>query len=188
MIESCFRHAPASGGKQCRIYLRFAAAHEACGAPQSRSPLSCTKTRKSVLRLPPSAPLLTLLQQLIMEAQEVLGPSRPRSNARGKKREREPEPSPAAGPSTPGTPASQASQDEEGEEPADEVSLRFFPAANFQLLIAFRSEVVGIQHYNGLVGAGEYVMLRRQPQNPYDSNAVQVSSSPPPLTQADERF
>ncbi|EJT45195.1 hypothetical protein A1Q1_06427 [Trichosporon asahii var. asahii CBS 2479] len=88
-----------------------------------------------------------------MEAEEVLGPSRPRSKSKGKKRERERETSPVAGPSTPGTPTSQASQDDEGEEPADE-------------------------HYNGLVGAGEYVMLRRQPQNPYDSNAVQVGHVP----------
>ncbi|ODO09326.1 hypothetical protein I350_02926 [Cryptococcus amylolentus CBS 6273] len=38
----------------------------------------------------------------------------------------------------------------------------------------FRSDVVGVQYYRGLVGRGEYVMLRREPTNKYDSNAVQV--------------
>ena len=35
--------------------------------------------------------------------------------------------------------------------------------------------MVGVQYYPGLVGKGEYVLLRREPQNPYDQNAVQVS-------------
>lgn len=39
-----------------------------------------------------------------------------------------------------------------------------------------RTDVVGIQHYAGLVGAGEFVVLRRQPNNPYDANAVQVGT------------
>ncbi|OCF32964.1 DNA repair protein Rad5 [Kwoniella heveanensis BCC8398] len=38
----------------------------------------------------------------------------------------------------------------------------------------FRTDVVGVQYYRGLVGKGEYVMLRRQPNNQYDPNAVQV--------------
>ncbi|WWC62158.1 uncharacterized protein I303_104750 [Kwoniella dejecticola CBS 10117] len=38
----------------------------------------------------------------------------------------------------------------------------------------FRTDVVGVQYYRGLVGRGEYVMLRRQPENQYDPNAVQV--------------
>lgn len=112
-----------------------------------------------------------------MEAEQVHGPSR---RTRGKKRVRTPEPPASAGPSTPATPAtpSQASQDE-GEEPSDEVSSSSqLDQLTWQLLIAFRSEVVGIQHYNGLVGAGEYVMLRRQPENPYDGNAVQVRYLP----------
>ena len=42
--------------------------------------------------------------------------------------------------------------------------------------VTLRTEVVGVQYYPGLVGRGEYVMLRRQPENQYDSNAVQVRS------------
>ncbi|KIR59606.1 DNA repair protein Rad5 [Cryptococcus bacillisporus CA1873] len=38
----------------------------------------------------------------------------------------------------------------------------------------FRSDVVGVQYYRGLVGRGEYVLLRREPTNKWDSNAVQV--------------
>ncbi|KGB78750.3 hypothetical protein CNBG_4588 [Cryptococcus deuterogattii R265] len=38
----------------------------------------------------------------------------------------------------------------------------------------FRSDVVGVQYYHGLVGRGEYVLLRREPTNKWDSNAVQV--------------
>ena len=37
-----------------------------------------------------------------------------------------------------------------------------------------RSKVVGIQHYRGTVTNGENVILRREPQNVYDRNAVQV--------------
>lgn len=40
-----------------------------------------------------------------------------------------------------------------------------------------RTDVVGIQYYEGMVGYGEYVMLRRQPENQYDANAVQVGFS-----------
>lgn len=38
-----------------------------------------------------------------------------------------------------------------------------------------RTDVVGVQYYTGMVGKGEYVMLRRQPDNQYDPYAVQVS-------------
>lgn len=44
-----------------------------------------------------------------------------------------------------------------------------------QHYVTMRTDVVGVQYYAGLVGKGEYVMLRRQPQNQYDKNAVQVS-------------
>ncbi|CAK9786233.1 unnamed protein product [Cutaneotrichosporon oleaginosum] len=43
-----------------------------------------------------------------------------------------------------------------------------------ELYVTLRTDVVGSQYYEGLVGIGEYVMLRRQPNNEYDSNAVQV--------------
>ncbi|WWC89156.1 uncharacterized protein L201_004074 [Kwoniella dendrophila CBS 6074] len=41
-------------------------------------------------------------------------------------------------------------------------------------LVTFRTDVVGVQYYRGLVGKGEYVILRREPQNKFDPNAVQV--------------
>ncbi|CAD6586976.1 MAG: hypothetical protein TREMPRED_004617 [Tremellales sp. Tagirdzhanova-0007] len=41
-------------------------------------------------------------------------------------------------------------------------------------LVTLPTDVVGVQYYDGLVGKGEHVMLRRQPENKYDSNAVQV--------------
>ncbi|GFZ43795.1 LOW QUALITY PROTEIN: hypothetical protein JCM24511_01515 [Saitozyma sp. JCM 24511] len=43
-----------------------------------------------------------------------------------------------------------------------------------ELYVTLRTDVVGVQYYRGLVGRGEYVMLRRQPENQYDANAVQV--------------
>ncbi|KAI9639359.1 uncharacterized protein MKK02DRAFT_39660 [Dioszegia hungarica] len=43
-----------------------------------------------------------------------------------------------------------------------------------ELYGTIRSDVVGIQYYRGLVGRGEYVMLRREPTNQYDKNAIQV--------------
>jgi SWI/SNF-related matrix-associated actin-dependent regulator of chromatin subfamily A3 len=46
-----------------------------------------------------------------------------------------------------------------------------------QHYVTFKTDVVGVQYYRGLVGKGEMVMLRRQPDNQYDPNAVQVSYS-----------
>jgi SWI/SNF-related matrix-associated actin-dependent regulator of chromatin subfamily A3 len=43
--------------------------------------------------------------------------------------------------------------------------------------VTLRTAVVGIQYYRGLVGMGEYVMLRREPSNRYDANAIQVSAN-----------
>lgn len=34
-----------------------------------------------------------------------------------------------------------------------------------------------MQYYSGLVGADEHVMLRREPGNKYDSNAIQVRAA-----------
>lgn len=45
-----------------------------------------------------------------------------------------------------------------------------------QHYVTFKTDVVGVQYYRGMVGKGEMVMLRREPQNQYDPNAVQVSS------------
>lgn len=42
------------------------------------------------------------------------------------------------------------------------------------LILSTRTQVVGIQHYRGVVGIGEQVTLVREPNNPYDRNAVRV--------------
>ncbi|KAJ7984881.1 hypothetical protein DPEC_G00359370 [Dallia pectoralis] len=39
-----------------------------------------------------------------------------------------------------------------------------------------RGSVVGLRHYTGVVNKGEMVSLVRQPQNPYDGNAVMVAN------------
>lgn len=36
------------------------------------------------------------------------------------------------------------------------------------------AKIVGVRYYNGYATMGELVTLRREPQNPYDSNAIQV--------------
>mgnify|MGYP002803377023 FL=1 len=40
--------------------------------------------------------------------------------------------------------------------------------------LALGSKIVGVQHYNGVVSDREEVVLRRQPTNMYDRNAIQV--------------
>eukprot|EP00929_Paragymnodinium_shiwhaense_P049077 TRINITY_DN24769_c1_g3_i1.p1 TRINITY_DN24769_c1_g3~~TRINITY_DN24769_c1_g3_i1.p1 ORF type:complete len:1067 (-),score=226.70 TRINITY_DN24769_c1_g3_i1:152-3352(-) len=40
--------------------------------------------------------------------------------------------------------------------------------------LGMSSKIVGVQHYNGVVSDRESVLLRRQPNNPYDRNAIQV--------------
>jgi len=53
-----------------------------------------------------------------------------------------------------------------------------------QHYVTFKTDVVGVQYYRGMVGKGEMVMLRREPQNQYDPNAVQVSSRDPTFCQS----
>ncbi|KAL1411453.1 hypothetical protein Q8F55_002409 [Vanrija albida] len=74
------------------------------------------------------------------------------------------------------TPAETHDDSEEDAPPVelDEVSYHISDRSSHQLYVTLRTDVVGVQHYRGLVGRGEYVVLRRQPNNPYDSNAVQV--------------
>ncbi|KNC99573.1 uncharacterized protein SPPG_04962 [Spizellomyces punctatus DAOM BR117] len=38
----------------------------------------------------------------------------------------------------------------------------------------YRSTIVGIRYYKGMVGKGESVILEREPLNPYDRNAIKV--------------
>ncbi|KAI6135693.1 SNF2 family N-terminal domain-containing protein [Pisolithus croceorrhizus] len=43
-----------------------------------------------------------------------------------------------------------------------------------ELYCVFKTRVVGVQYYKGLVGAGEQVTLQREPRNPHDRNAIKV--------------
>lgn len=56
---------------------------------------------------------------------------------------------------------------QEGVEAADD-------AADERWFLGMGTKIVGVQHYDGLVSDRENVMLRRQPSNMYDRNAIQV--------------
>jgi hypothetical protein len=43
-----------------------------------------------------------------------------------------------------------------------------------QCLFAPQVEIVGVRHYSGMIGDGEFAELRREPHNQYDSNAITV--------------
>ncbi|KAI0633366.1 SNF2 family N-terminal domain-containing protein [Trametes polyzona] len=45
-----------------------------------------------------------------------------------------------------------------------------------ELYVMLKTSIVGVQYYKGLVGPGEQVILQRQPNNPYDRNAIQVKN------------
>lgn len=47
---------------------------------------------------------------------------------------------------------------------------------SFQLYGILDTKIVGVQYYRGLANPGEYVILRRQPSNQYDSNAICVEN------------
>lgn len=47
-------------------------------------------------------------------------------------------------------------------------------AESFELYGVMPSKVVGIRYYNGYANAGETVVLRREPENQYDRNAIRV--------------
>ena len=53
-----------------------------------------------------------------------------------------------------------------------------FSAAPVRFL-ALGSKIVGVQHYDGVVSDRESVVLRRQPANIYDPNAIQVERLKP---------
>ena len=38
------------------------------------------------------------------------------------------------------------------------------------------TKIVGVQYYRGYANAGEHVLIRREPGNPYDSNAIRVDN------------
>ena len=37
-------------------------------------------------------------------------------------------------------------------------------------------KIVGIQYYQGVINVGELTKMKREPQNPYDSNAIRVDN------------
>ena len=45
---------------------------------------------------------------------------------------------------------------------------------NYELYGILDTKIVGVRYYNGRATTGEYVMVRREPRNQYDSNAIQV--------------
>ena len=47
---------------------------------------------------------------------------------------------------------------------------------NYELYGTLNTKVVGIQYYTGHATVGEYVIVRREPSNPYDSNALRVEN------------
>ncbi|KAG7098689.1 hypothetical protein E1B28_000603 [Marasmius oreades] len=51
-----------------------------------------------------------------------------------------------------------------------------FEEVKDELYCELMTKVVGIQYYKGLVGPGEEVVLRREPSNKYDRNAICVSN------------
>ena len=38
------------------------------------------------------------------------------------------------------------------------------------------NKIVGVRYYNGRATPGEFVIIRREPTNPYDSNAIRVDN------------
>ena len=44
------------------------------------------------------------------------------------------------------------------------------------LLGILNTKIVGVQYYTGYATPGEHVIVRREPSNPYDSNAIRVEN------------
>ncbi|KAI4211169.1 MAG: hypothetical protein LQ351_006069 [Letrouitia transgressa] len=49
-------------------------------------------------------------------------------------------------------------------------------AEEFELYGTWQTRIVGVRYYHGTATVGEYVTIRREPSNPYDSNAIRVSN------------
>ncbi|KAF2099155.1 hypothetical protein NA57DRAFT_27133, partial [Rhizodiscina lignyota] len=47
---------------------------------------------------------------------------------------------------------------------------------SYQLYGTLPAKIVGCRYYNGVATRGEMIVLRRQPDNPYDRNAIQVQN------------
>jgi len=50
------------------------------------------------------------------------------------------------------------------------------PEVEGELFGRIRGRIVGIRYYDGVAHAGEYVKLAREPENPYDRNAIRVEN------------
>lgn len=48
--------------------------------------------------------------------------------------------------------------------------------SSFELYGSFDGKIVGVRFYNGAITPGEMVLCRREPGNPYDSNAIRVDN------------
>lgn len=48
--------------------------------------------------------------------------------------------------------------------------------ANHQLYGILNTKIVGCRYYDGRATVGEYVKVRREPGNPYDSNALRIDN------------
>ena len=49
-------------------------------------------------------------------------------------------------------------------------------AATYQLYSVLSSKIGGVQYYQGIASNGEHVILRREPSNQYDNNAIRVEN------------
>ncbi|ERF68176.1 hypothetical protein EPUS_05257 [Endocarpon pusillum Z07020] len=47
---------------------------------------------------------------------------------------------------------------------------------DFELYGIFNTKIVGVRYYTGRATLGEYVVVKREPRNPYDSNAIRISN------------
>ncbi|KAI1807585.1 SNF2 family N-terminal domain-containing protein [Daldinia bambusicola] len=51
------------------------------------------------------------------------------------------------------------------------------PTSSYELYGTLDNKIVGVRYYNGVVNPGEKVLLRRDPGNPYDKNAIRVDNA-----------
>lgn len=47
---------------------------------------------------------------------------------------------------------------------------------NFELYGIYNTKIVGVRFYSGRATVGEYVVVKREPLNPYDSNAIRINN------------
>lgn len=71
--------------------------------------------------------------------------------------------------------------DRDDEEDADDVIILSQEDGNratesFELYGVLHTKIVGIQYYNGHATVGEFVIIRREPSNSYDNNAIRVDN------------